>query len=546
MKLSVILFFVFCSQITQSQRWDNSQEAFTHTTQRPNVWRSRTTPSRSTTSESYLDNSGVKPLSSTRKPTPPVNSNKWNKNIPLIPKKTNASSITRVQTKGALDRLSTLLTATDSCTGSKKPWSDPELGEFGADENSPYCSASCLRNVFCCVPQQPEDLDVRFVMSTVGDGYAPSRPFFARYADEKLRELTRKDDRPFLWIIHGFLNNYQTDAIFNQTADAYLQRRFNIIVVDWHKGNRLYLQSIANVRVVGALVGQMMDFLDVGERSICAGFSLGSHVCGEAGAFLRARGKLLAKCHGIDPAGPGYDGCGGDIRLDPSDCGQVTSIHTSQFISLSSLLGEQGLGTKFKTGHCDFWMNHGLDQPLCDNTTFPSLFLNVITLNFGKLGNDVSHAIACSHSRGMNYYLSQVTKSCHFKGIEGECGGGTTCVRSSSSPRSRRGILFTSISTTTPQSSVSTASDEAEERRGVVNFVKSIFRRGSSTTTSTEATQFEPTSRPTSRPTANLWDPFELSFEDAPHQMSLSPDDNCKKEYNVDYKVRTTGKPPYC
>ena len=67
------------------------------------------------------------------------------------------------------------------------------------------------------------------------------------------------------------------------------------------------------------------------ERSICAGFSLGSHICGEAGSFLRRKGKTLYKCHGIDPAGPGFDGCSSDIRLDKTDCGIVTSIHTSQF-----------------------------------------------------------------------------------------------------------------------------------------------------------------------------------------------------------------------
>jgi len=127
------------------------------------------------------------------------------------------------------------------------------------------------------------------------------------------------DNRPIAWIIHGFMNDITLDNVFNQTKDAYIDRGFSVIMVDWTKGNREYFQSIANVRVVGALVGQMMDWLNVHTRSLCVGFSLGSHICGEAGSFLQSKGKVLQECHGVDPAGPAFDGCNDfRLRLDPS------------------------------------------------------------------------------------------------------------------------------------------------------------------------------------------------------------------------------------
>ena len=110
-------------------------------------------------------------------------------------------------------------------------------------------------------------------------------------------------DKKIVWIIHGLLNHIYIEPIFNQTRDAYLDRGFDVMIVDWNQGNRLYMQAMANVRIVGALTGQLMDRYGLEGRSICAGFSLGSHICGEAGSFLKKKRKTLYKCHGIDPAG---------------------------------------------------------------------------------------------------------------------------------------------------------------------------------------------------------------------------------------------------
>ena len=78
------------------------------------------------------------------------------------------------------------------------------------------------------------------------------------------KHLNRQRDKKIVWIIHGLLNHVYIEPIFNQTRDAYLDRGFNVIVVDWNKGNRLYMQAMANVRIVGALTGQLMDALRPG------------------------------------------------------------------------------------------------------------------------------------------------------------------------------------------------------------------------------------------------------------------------------------------
>jgi len=190
------------------------------------------------------------------------------------------------------------------CFGPKGGFTDPQLGTFKRD-----CNKNCLRNLACCPPMTPKELDVRFIYS--------SSKTNGQFITLKDRIRSRKK---IAWIIHGFLNHYFEDRDYNDTKDAYIDRGYDAIIVDWNKGNRDYGQAVSNVQVVGALVGQMMAAQGAAGRSVCVGFSLGAHVCGEAGEWLRDRGVSLAKCDVIDPAGPGFDGCGPEYRIDPLDC----------------------------------------------------------------------------------------------------------------------------------------------------------------------------------------------------------------------------------
>lgn len=311
-----------------------------------------------------------------------------------------------------------IVTSINTCLVGKTGWSDPILGEFKTERK--YCDPRCLRSLFCCAPEQLEELNVQFSFTSAKD---PTNSTLTYYGDKKVRSNLSSHNRTVVITVHGFLNHHAYETVWNQTRDGFLARGHDVIVVDWSRGNRLYLQSMANVRVVGALIGQLIMYLNIANRTLCVGFSLGSHICGEAGSWLKAQGQFLARCHGIDPAGPGYDGCGAEIRLDPSDCGVVTAIHSSQFVEML------GFGTKYKSGHCDFWMNDARHQPNCDNNpSFPTLVRDIFYGNLGRLGRTVEHVVGCAHIRSMRYYLSQVTGRCNFTGIEmSHCGLGKKC-----------------------------------------------------------------------------------------------------------------------
>ena len=90
--------------------------------------------------------------------------------------------------------------------------------------------------------------------------------------------------------------------------DALLDREdCNAILVDWTGGaNGLYGQAAGNTRLVGAQIAELIRFLvsnNVGssissDRFYIVGNSLGAHIAGHAGKFLRDRGMLLGRITG--------------------------------------------------------------------------------------------------------------------------------------------------------------------------------------------------------------------------------------------------------
>ena len=84
---------------------------------------------------------------------------------------------------------------------------------------------------------------------------------------------------------------------------AYVKNDYNVIIVQWDLGskNLNYAQSASNTRSVGAYIGHVArNLIQNGgsqrSRLYCVGHSLGSHVCGHAGAtekFGRITGTLM-------------------------------------------------------------------------------------------------------------------------------------------------------------------------------------------------------------------------------------------------------------
>lgn len=296
---------------------------------------------------------------------------------------------------------------------SDAPWSHPLLGTF-AREPEKFCSSNCLRNLVCCRPNLINHLDIRFILSNQEE-----QTIVGRFDDPGFRKYFQKD-RKVVFISHGFANDFRQFTPVNETRDGYLVLGYDVVIVDWHFADAVYGQAIYNMRVVGAMVGYMVDTYDLEDKVICVGFSLGAHLCGEAGKWLQKhKNKTMAECHMLDPAGPGYDGCEDDLRGNKNDCALVLALHTSQNTSIVNpfqILLTQGFGTKYKTGHCDFWVNDALmwRHPDC-YTPRPNFYNNYF--NTSKIVN-WTFQTSCSHHRAMDVYNSQLKGGCLFMGTE--------------------------------------------------------------------------------------------------------------------------------
>lgn len=144
--------------------------------------------------------------------------------------------------------------------------------------------------------------------------------------------------------------------------------------------------------------------------------SLGGQIVGEAGKFVRQRGTLIAHCVGLDPAGPAFDGGHLDMVIDKADCAIVEVIHSSAADTKTPLsLAELELGTYYKSGHCDFWINCGHDQgPNCTDAKFVDLMGG---LKGGGVAYRKGNDLFCSHGRSARAYVEELTGVANYQSV---------------------------------------------------------------------------------------------------------------------------------
>jgi pancreatic triacylglycerol lipase len=202
------------------------------------------------------------------------------------------------------------------------------------------------------------------------------------------------------FVVHGWLGGRNANYLHAMKDAGLDDDDVNMIIVGWEGGSRQlwYPKSASETRVVGteiALVAQnLVDYYGTSwSECVCAGHSLGGHVCGHAGK--RTRGGDWGRITGMDPAGPWFEGKDHpDIGLDPSDATLVDVMHTN---------GEAGiilnLGTMKPLGHMDFYPNGGGTQPGCifDPWTKPEDIDPMIDLT-----------PACSHMRVLDLYIESM------------------------------------------------------------------------------------------------------------------------------------------
>ena len=164
-----------------------------------------------------------------------------------------------------------------------------------------------------------------------------------------------------IFIIHGFIQNGKKVWV-NLMKDALLKYdNSNIIIVDWSSGNKFpYTQAAANTQVIGAFIGNLINFyIQKGfinpDDVHLIGHSLGAHVAGYAGERITPK---IARITGLDPAALYFEHTDPKVRLDPSDAKFVDVIHTDSagYLSQPSSL-PINVGVFQSIGHVDYFVN---------------------------------------------------------------------------------------------------------------------------------------------------------------------------------------------
>ncbi|XP_015903187.1 pancreatic lipase-related protein 2-like [Parasteatoda tepidariorum] len=202
-----------------------------------------------------------------------------------------------------------------------------------------------------------------------------------------------------VFIIHGFIDSKYYGKWMESLKDhILLSNDFNVIIVDWSKGNTLpYTKATANCRVVGAeialLIENLIKYMNVDPMKVhLVGHSLGAHIAGYAGERLKKLGRIT----GLDPAAPYFQYMPPSVRLDPTDADFVDIIHTD-----SSSIMLLALGMKQEVGHVDFYPNNGMKQPGCGTAGIHSIFLEGLV--------DASRQfMSCNHQRATEYFIYSI------------------------------------------------------------------------------------------------------------------------------------------
>ncbi|XP_049790166.1 phospholipase A1-like [Schistocerca nitens] len=202
------------------------------------------------------------------------------------------------------------------------------------------------------------DPEIRFFLYTPEAGWTARRQVDVRSAGS-LHRAGWDPRRRNVIIVHGF-NGTESKTPMTLLRRAYLSRGdHNVFTVDWEPLTYFpcYLSAISNTRLVAQCSAQLYAHLTyngaAASRITCVGHSLGAHICGMMSNHLSRR---MDKIIGLDPARPLLDRFGdAAFRLTRDDARVVQVVHTN-----AGALGEAA-----QTGHLDFCINGGAEQPGC-------------------------------------------------------------------------------------------------------------------------------------------------------------------------------------
>ncbi|XP_019670813.3 endothelial lipase isoform X2 [Felis catus] len=194
------------------------------------------------------------------------------------------------------------------------------------------------------------------------------------------------------WTMSGMFENWLYKLV---SALRMREKEANVVVVDWLPlAHQLYTDAVNNTRVVGHSVARMLDWLQekddfsLGNVHLI-GYSLGAHVAGYAGNFVKG---TVGRITGLDPAGPLFEGVDIHRRLSPDDADFVDVLHTyTRSFGLS-------IGIQMPVGHIDIYPNGGDFQPGCGlNDVLGSIAYGTIT-----------EVVKCEHERAVHLFVDSL------------------------------------------------------------------------------------------------------------------------------------------
>ncbi|XP_036101304.1 endothelial lipase [Molossus molossus] len=194
------------------------------------------------------------------------------------------------------------------------------------------------------------------------------------------------------WTMSGILGKWLYKLV---SALQTREKEANVVVVDWLPlAHQLYTDAVNNVRMVGHSIARMLDWLQeqdgfsLGNVHLI-GYSLGAHVAGYAGNFVKG---TVGRITGLDPAGPMFEGVDIHSRLSPDDADFVDVLHTyTRSFGLS-------IGIQMPVGHIDIYPNGGDFQPGCGlNDVLGSIAYGTI-----------AEGVKCEHERAIYLFVDSL------------------------------------------------------------------------------------------------------------------------------------------
>ncbi|XP_034452665.1 endothelial lipase isoform X1 [Hippoglossus hippoglossus] len=233
-----------------------------------------------------------------------------------------------------------------------------------------------------------------------------------------------------IFIIHGWTMSGMFETWMHKLVSALMLREngANVVVVDWIvMAQQLYPDAVNHTNTVGLDIATMINWLK-DEQQLplqnvhLIGYSLGAHVAGYAGAYVRG---TIGRITGLDPAGPMFEGVEEQNRLSPDDADFVDVLHTYTREALGVSIGIQQ-----PIGDIDIYPNGGDVQPGCalgdvlavaGSTYFTIntyLFLQFCSCSPANLPSsfsaDFMEVMKCEHERAVHLFVDSLMNKDHM------------------------------------------------------------------------------------------------------------------------------------